>query len=336
MTITVSDVVASENQYQQSVEIEIDGRLSIEHQIEIYIHDLFDVKKDIALLHETLEGLGYLMNLRIKGNQQPHLNIELMDRLLKGLLLNTGRTEGQLIRKRSTMEANMAFFLMIDFLQQVEEFRTVAHQMPVFELRDRLKIHYRCQSWSTIDQKKGAVTMVQLLTGSSYSGAYDWRDLIKKDEQNDMKDLMDKKMAVLEKNENYSLQPVLPPQALYFDRSVEKLMRMYPNSRPDMGLSTDVIESLHKHYGFNQLPDPPKPSVLKMLWYQLTDFMVIILMIAAIVEAAEKDFNSMAVLLAVIVLNTVIGFSQEWKASKTLNALMNLSVPKVSISIDYL
>lgn len=48
-----------------------------------------------------------------------------------------------------------------------------------------------------------------------------------------------------------------------------------------------------------------------MFWYQLANFRVIILMIAAVVEAAEKDFNSMVVLLAVIVLNTVIGFSQE-------------------------
>lgn len=50
------------------------------------------------------------MDLRIKGNQQHHLRMELMKCLLKGLLLSIGRTEGQLIRKRSTMEADMAFF----------------------------------------------------------------------------------------------------------------------------------------------------------------------------------------------------------------------------------
>ncbi|KAL9558878.1 hypothetical protein PS6_001089 [Mucor atramentarius] len=319
--------------HQHSLKVEIDGRLSIEHQIEVYIHDLFDIKKDIGHLQETLEGLRYLTDLRIKGNQQPHLDIQLMERLLKGLLLNTGRTEGQLIRKRSTAEADMAFFLMIDFLKQVVEFRTVALQMPVFELRDRLKIHYRCQAWSTPEQKKGAITLVQLLTSSNYGGAYDWRDLIKKGEQDDMQDLMEKQPATTEEISSPSL-PLLPPQALYFDRSVEKLMRMYPNSRLDSGLASSAIESLHKHYGYNQLPDPPKPSALRMLWSQLTDFMVIILLVAAVVEAAEKDFNSMSVLIAVIVLNTVIGFSQEWKASKTLNALMNLAVPKARIIRD--
>ncbi|KAI8636950.1 hypothetical protein BD408DRAFT_478332 [Parasitella parasitica] len=328
-----AEVTKQEQNHQPSIEIEIDGRLSIEHQIEVYIHDLFDIKKDIGLLQETLEGLRYLMDLRIKGNQQTHLNMELMERLLKGLLLNTGRTEGQLIRKRSTVEADLAFFLMIDFLQQVAEFHTAAHQIPVFELRDRLKIHYRCQSWSTVEQKKAAVSMVQLLTSNNYGGAYDWRDLIKKDEQDDMKELMDKKEFFTETKEN-SLLPLLPPQALHFDRSVERLMRMYPNSLPETGLPTSAIELLHNHYGYNQLPDPPKPSALKMLWCQLTNFMVIILLIAAVIEAAEKDFNSMAVLLAVIVLNTVIGFSQEWKASKTLSALMNLSVPKARVIRD--
>ncbi|KAL9537762.1 hypothetical protein MBANPS3_011488 [Mucor bainieri] len=326
----------SQQQQQPSLEIEIDGRLSIEHQIEVYVHDLFDVKKDSGLLQETLEGLRYLMDLRIKGNQHPHLDKELMERLLKGLLLNTGRTEGQLVRKRSTVEADMAFFLVIDFLQQVEECRTVALQIPVFELRDRLKIHYRCQSWSTLEQKRGAVTMVQLLTSSNYGGAYGWRDLIKKDEQDGMKELMDKQQQSAMPKDPATSTPLLllPPQALYVDRSVEKLMRMYPSSRLDAGLPSTAIQDLHKHYGYNQLPDPPKPSALKMLWYQLTDFMVIILLIAAIVEAAEKDFNSMSVLIVVIVLNTIIGFSQEWKASKTLNALMNLAVPKARVIRD--
>ncbi|CEP17552.1 hypothetical protein [Parasitella parasitica] len=328
---TLVTVVDKQQNLQPSIKIEIDGRLSIEHQIEVYIHDLFDVKKDTRLLQETLEGLRYLMDLRIKGNQQPQLSMDLMERLIKGLLLNTGITEGQLIRKRSTAEADLAFFLMNDFLQQVAEFRTAAQRLPVFELRDRLKIHYRCQSWSTVEQKKAAVSIVQLLTSNVFGNAYDWRDLIKKDEQDDMKELMDKKLPTLDTKER-SLLPLLPPQALYFDRSVEKLMRMYPNSLPEAGLPTSVIEMMHNHYGYNQLPDPPKPNALKMLWCQLTNFMVIILLIAAVIEAAEKDFNSMSVLLAVIVLNTMIGFSQEWKASKTLNALMDLSVPKELIA----
>jgi Ca2+-transporting ATPase len=318
--------------------IEIDGKASIEHQIEIYIHDLFDVKDNtVVSLEETLEGLHYLMDLRIKGHQQPNLDIGLMERLMKGILLNTGRTEGHLIRKKSTSEADMAFYLFGGFLEEVVEFRTVVNQMPIFELRDRLKIHYRCQPYSTETQKRGAIAMVQLLL-SYFPQCDDWRDLIKQGEEDDMKKLMESPLAKQVQEERSKMPgqnisttnlALLPPPALYFDRSFEKLRKMYPNSKADTGLPSSAIQSLHDHYGYNTLPDPPKPSPFKMLWDQLTDFMVVILILAAVVEAAEKDFNSMAVLLAVIVLNTIIGFSQEWKASKTLNALMNLSVPKV-------
>lgn len=219
----------------------------------------------------------------------------------------------------------------------VIEFRNVVNQLPIFELRDRLKIHYRCQPYSTDIQKKGAIAMVQLIL-RYFPQCHDWKDLIKKGEQDDMMELMESPLAnqiedqhskMPRQNISTATSSLLPPQALYFDRSLEKLIKMYPNSNTDTGLSSNHIQSLHDHYGYNRLPDPPKPNPLKMLWAQLTDFMVVILIIAAIVEAAEKDFNSMSVLLAVIVLNTIIGFSQEWKASKTLNALMNLSVPKV-------
>jgi Ca2+-transporting ATPase len=107
---------------------------------------------------------------------------------------------------------------------------------------------------------------------------------------------------------------------------------MYAHTDPQQGLPTRLVPSLREHYGgLNKLPDPPKPSALKMIWTQLTDFIVLILLAAAVVQAGQQEFNSMAVLLVVVVLNTIIGFSQEWKASKTLNALMNLAVPMVSM-----
>ena len=107
---------------------------------------------------------------------------------------------------------------------------------------------------------------------------------------------------------------------------------MFRTSLTD-GLPSTSIEGLLEHYGFNQLPEPPKPSIFMMIFNQLRDFMVIMLLIAAIVTAAERDFKGMCVLLCVIVLNTIIGFTQEYKANKALEALQKLSVPKVSKSV---
>lgn len=208
--------------------------------------------------------------------------------------------------------------------------------MDVSSLRRQLKIHYRCQPHSTREQKRGAIAILFLLTRHFPRQFGDWRELVKESEQGDMEKLLNSSLAAeIDKEEEKmpraaqvsNLLP--PPQALYFDRSVDKLLAMFSKTDREKGLPESLVPALREQYGSNALPKPPRPNPLRMLWEQLTDFMVLILIAAAIVEAAEKDFNSMIVLLVVVVLNTIIGFSQEWKASRTLNALMNLSVPQV-------
>ncbi|CAO3675276.1 unnamed protein product [Umbelopsis ramanniana] len=316
-----------------------DGKLSIEQQIEIYVHDLFNVQdnKDISL-DEVLAGVRYVMDFRIKGGRQDHLEPELMKRLCEGLMLCTGITNGHFLRKTTTEDADTAFFLFGEFLEEVEEFRVAVGEKPAFDLQQSLKIHHRCQPSSTNEQKQAAIGMIYLLT-TLFPQFHDWRDLVKEREQGDMEVLLASELAKdIEKKEVAKMPqpsaPLLPPPSLYFDRSVKKLLKMFPNTDPDKGLPSDVIPLLREQYGQNKLPEPPKPSALKMIWTQLTDFMVIILIIACIVEAAEQEFNSMAVLLVVIVLNTVIGFTQEWKASKTLEALMHLSTPQATVIRD--
>lgn len=100
------------------------------------------------------------------------------------------------------------------------------------------------------------------------------------------------------------------------------------------GLPSEAIPALQEHYGRNILPQPPRTSVFKMLWTQFTDFMILLLLAVAILMAATKDFIPMAVLLIVVVLNAIIGFTQEYKAGKALDALTKLSVPKAQVLRD--
>jgi len=102
----------------------------------------------------------------------------------------------------------------------------------------------------------------------------------------------------------------------------------------ETGLPSEAIPALQEHYGKNALPQPPKTSALKMLWAQLTDFMILLLLAVAVLMAATRDFIPMAVLLIVVVLNTIIGFTQEYKAGKALDALTKLSVPKAQVLRD--
>ena len=116
--------------------------------------------------------------------------------------------------------------------------------------------------------------------------------------------------------------------ALYFDKNSERLASMF-SSHIQTGLNANTVQAHRSHYGINQLPPPPKPSILSMLWTQLTDFMILILLIVSIINFALKEVPAGVALLLVVIINVVIGVTQELKANKALEALMSLQVNKV-------
>ncbi|TPX32446.1 hypothetical protein SmJEL517_g04459 [Synchytrium microbalum] len=319
----------------RSVSVYLDGRASIEHQIDIHVIDLSEVadNKDILLL-DVLNGIRYVMDYRIQGGKMTHLDGAIMERLCRGLLLFTRQHEGSLLKQRPTQEADLAFVLFGEFIEEVEEFRHAVSQTPTTDLMHSLKIDRRCQPWSTPEQKQAAATILGLLT-SRFSQFRDWHELVQSDEHGDV-DVLMKEYEEKFKRPTMpmpSKEDLYPPPALYFDKNGERLAEMY---RTDIknGLSSSVIPEFTAFYGSNMLPPPPKPSPLKMLWEQVSDFMIVILVIAAIAEGASGDPKGMAVLLIVVVINVIIGFSQEWKANQALEALMSLSVPKASVIRD--
>lgn len=90
------------------------------------------------------------------------------------------------------------------------------------------------------------------------------------------------------------------------------------------GLSTDVESRLAKH-GPNNLGEEQKISLTKIFVHQVFNAMILVLIISMIVAYAIKDFISGSVIAAVILLNIVVGFIQEFKAEKTMDSLKNLS-----------
>lgn len=220
----------------------------------------------------------------------------------------------------------------------MSDFRRVVGRRQAHDLKNNLKLHYRSHASASTEQRQAAIAILQMLT-RNYPQFRDWKDLIIKEEQSNVENLLNTAEAKqVEKEYNqkmpYPEDRMYVPQALYFDRSVEKLLAMFSDTDPEKGLPSHKIPALTEHYGKNKLPDPPRTSAFRILWRQLTDFMVILLLIASIVEAAQQDFKSMAVLHAVVILNTIIGFWQEWKASKTLEALSDLSVPQAQVIRD--
>ncbi|KAL6591922.1 calcium ATPase [Neocallimastix californiae] len=311
-----------------------DGKSSVEHQINIHVNDLTEVSNnnDISL-KEVLAGLMYVMEYRIKGGRLPHLDYDLMKRLCNGLLSNISHCEKEHFQNIPTEESDMALHLFGEFIQEVEEFRQVVRGIPVTDLAYALKIHRRCTSSSTDEQKRSAVAVIGLLT-KNFTEFADWKDLVKQDEHNMVEKVLKEYEPTLEIPEMpKSPEDLLPPQSLWIDRKVNVLLDMFKVDK-DKGLSSDQIEGLRNHYGSNNLQPPPKPSIFKMIFEQIRNFMNIILIIATIVEICIGEYKDAAVLFVVIIINVVIGFTQEFKAEKALEALTSLTIPQALVIRD--
>ena len=310
--------------------VRLDGRASIEHQIDIHVVDLAEAQqnKDITVL-DILQGLKYVADYRLAGGKMPNLDLDIMRRLCQGLLEHTPVKKGNLLNQRPTEEADLAFTLFGEFIANVVEFRQAVGEISASDLRFKLSLHRRCQPRSTREQKVACAALLGLLI-TRFPQFKDWRDLVDEDEHDDIEALMKEYPDKFSSPAMPAAETIYPPPALYFDKNAEALAEMYASST-SLGLKLEQVGALQKHYGPNKLPPPPKVSVWKMIWGQITDFMIIILNVVAIVEAATDDLKAAIVLWAVVVINVVIGVTQEYKANKALEALLTLTVAKASV-----
>jgi Ca2+-transporting ATPase len=100
------------------------------------------------------------------------------------------------------------------------------------------------------------------------------------------------------------------------------------------GLPTEEAKKRLEHYGPNQLKESPRPGFLEMLWEQLNSFVVILLIVASVVSALLGDYVEAAAIMAIVVLNAVLGIVQERRAEEALAALKKLAAPDAQVLRD--
>lgn len=91
------------------------------------------------------------------------------------------------------------------------------------------------------------------------------------------------------------------------------------------GLSDAEAEARLKKYGKNELKQKPGKTIWRMLWEQITDPMVLILIGASLFSALLGEITEAAVIMLIVVINALIGIVQEKKAESSLQALKKLS-----------
>lgn len=99
-------------------------------------------------------------------------------------------------------------------------------------------------------------------------------------------------------------------------------------------LTNEEIAKRQQEYGLNELVEEKKKNVFQVFLKQFADFLVIILIIAAIVSAALGDVESSVVILVVITMNGILGTVQTIKAEHSLQSLKELSMPLAKVIRD--
>lgn len=90
------------------------------------------------------------------------------------------------------------------------------------------------------------------------------------------------------------------------------------------GLTSAQVSERQQKYGANRLPEPPRRSPLMRLLAQFNNVLIYVLMMAAVVTAVLGHQVDSGVIIAVVLINALVGFFQEGKAEKAIDAVRNM------------
>ena len=111
--------------------------------------------------------------------------------------------------------------------------------------------------------------------------------------------------------------------------SVEKVLSEL-DSTPDGWSDEESVKRRHSH-GLNRLPAPQGPGLLMRFLHQFHNILIYVLLAATAITALLDHWVDTFVILAVVVINAVIGFIQEGKAEKAMDAIRNMLAPRAAI-----
>ena len=118
----------------------------------------------------------------------------------------------------------------------------------------------------------------------------------------------------------------------HYQQTPEELFFAYDSGKD--GLTTQQVAEHQEKYGTNKMEQSKKKPVWVLFLEQFKDFLVIILIIAALISAVMNDIESFVVIIAVITMNAILGTVQTVKAEKSLADLKQLSAPTATVLRD--
>jgi P-type Ca2+ transporter type 2C len=105
-------------------------------------------------------------------------------------------------------------------------------------------------------------------------------------------------------------------------------------SASENGLNEDEARQRLARFGPNKLAEAEKISRFEILLHQFASPLIYILLVAGAVTILLQEYTDAGVIFAVVVLNAIIGFTQEYKAEESVRALRKLTVPRARVVRD--
>lgn len=120
--------------------------------------------------------------------------------------------------------------------------------------------------------------------------------------------------------------------AQWYNSSPEEVFITLGSRREGL-TAAEATERLEK-YGLNQLEGRKKTSPVKAFFSQFLSPLIYVLLVAVIISIVVGHYTDAWVILGVLILNAIIGFVQEAKAEKAMDALLKLAAPRAGVSRD--
>lgn len=118
----------------------------------------------------------------------------------------------------------------------------------------------------------------------------------------------------------------------WYQQTKEEILSQFQVT--EQGLTSSQAEKILAEKGENVLEEGNRKSTLQVFLEQFCDLLVVILIIAALISMVSGNVESTVVILAVIILNAILGTVQHAKAEKSLDSLKSLSSPNAKVLRD--
>jgi Ca2+-transporting ATPase len=123
--------------------------------------------------------------------------------------------------------------------------------------------------------------------------------------------------------------PQLPSSSSHSESWQDIVLRLKTDH--EQGLSPEEAAARQQAFGLNVLEEDPKPGLFKRLIAQFSDFLILILIAAAVISGALGEAIDAVVIGAIVLLNGITGLIQEGKAEEALKSLEKLSAPVAKV-----